>query len=89
MAAIPPVVMRPHRPPSPSAQPAPEEKTKAGKKDAAKNQPPPEPEPELEVDENGGKTSFFCFSSNFNLWFNSNASVSMNRERTLTGNPGD
>ena len=54
MIVIPPVVHRPHRPPSPSMAPAQEEKTKPGKKDDKKNVPPPEPEPEPSVDENGG-----------------------------------
>ena len=54
MVVIPGVVLRAHRPPSPSLAPPAEEKTKAGRKDDKKNQPPPEPEPEPEVDENGG-----------------------------------
>ncbi len=52
MAVIPPVVLRPHRPPSPTPVPAAEEKGK-GKKDDKKNQPPPEPEPEPVLNENG------------------------------------
>lgn len=56
MTVIPPVVPRPHRPSSPSLQPAAEEsKGRAGKKDAGKNQPPPEPETESQLDENGGQ----------------------------------
>ena len=57
MAVIPPVIPRPHRPPSPSSVPTPDEKSKTGKKDTAKNQPPPppDPEPEQEQKENGGK----------------------------------
>ena len=46
--------MRGHRPPSPSAVPAPEEKAKGSKKDDKKKIPSPEPEPEPELDENGG-----------------------------------
>lgn len=56
MVVIPPVVPRPHRPPSPQPIPIVEEKTKPGRKDDKKNAPPPppEPEPELELMENGG-----------------------------------
>ena len=55
MVVIPPVLMRPHRPPSPSQLPPADEKQGKGKgRDDKKNQPPPEPEPEPELDENGG-----------------------------------
>ena len=55
MVVIPPVLMRPHRPPSPGQVPPADEKQGKGKgRDDKKNQPPPEPEPEPELDENGG-----------------------------------
>lgn len=57
MACIPSVVMRPHRPPSPSQAPvADEKKDKKGGKGKQADAPPPEPEPEPELDENGGKS---------------------------------
>ena len=57
MVIIPPVVLRPKRPPSPEPQKPPDSKEPKGKgKDAKdKNPPPPDPEPEQELDENGGK----------------------------------
>ena len=56
MLYVPPVISRPHRPPSPSSVPVADEKKdkKAGKGKPAEA-PPPEPEPEPELDENGGK----------------------------------
>ena len=56
---IPPVVMRAHRPISPSSAPVIEERTKPGKKDDKKNAVIPEPEPEAELDENGGMKHLF------------------------------
>ena len=64
MAVIPSVVSRPHRPPSPSQAPPPDETKGRKKGDDKKNQPPPEPEPEVLVDENGG---IYCLL-NGSLW---------------------
>ena len=55
MVCVPPVVLRAHRPPSPSSVPvADEKKDKKGGKGKPADIPPPEPEPEPELDENGG-----------------------------------
>lgn len=57
MERIPPVVVRPKRPPSPNSVPPPEEKHKGSKKDTKKAQQEAqiqEAEPEPDVDEFGG-----------------------------------